>query len=137
MTTVNVKYIANGFTVNWQGSAVIGVPASLYAASVPEVIYWLGRVFDPVNAPPAQRSVAPRAIVNTDPLLGQQANVIDIASGGFLVTQLPSAAGNGVQMIETYAPTMDAVSDLLTQIFTAPALDEQAQPSEDPGVSAR
>jgi hypothetical protein len=127
MTTATVKYIANGYTVNWQGSQAVGVPASLYAAALPEAVYWLGRIFDPVATPPAQSAaaapVAPRSIENEDPLLGQQANVTDIASGGFIVAQMPSMFGGG-RIIETYAPTMDAVSDILTQIFTAPVPPE-------------
>src|SRR4051812_2691758 len=51
-TSATVRYITNGFTVNWQGSQAIGVPASLYAAQLPEAVYWLGRIFDPVAAPP-------------------------------------------------------------------------------------
>jgi len=121
MTTATVKYISNGFTVNWAGSQAVGVPASLFAASIAEAVYWLGRIFDPVAQPAALRSDAvPRVIVSNDPLLGQQANVIDIASGGFLVTQLPNITAGG-QIVETFAPTMDGVADLLTQIFTPPA----------------
>lgn len=123
MSSATVKYIANGYTVASFGSAA--VPATLYAASIPEVIYWLGRLFDPL-APAAMAQSSgnaatptPRVIENDDPLLGQQAQVETIASGGFLVRQLPSM-GAGGQIVETYAVDMDAVSALLTQIFTAP-----------------
>ena len=126
MTTATVRYITNGYTVNWQGSQAIGVPASLYAGSIAEAVYWLGRIFDPVAqpaapAPPAARALGtPRTIDNTDPLLGQQAQVIDIASGGFLVTQQPSALTGGLRMIEVYCVDMDAVHAVLAQIYTPP-----------------
>jgi hypothetical protein len=120
MTTATVRYISNGFTVNWQGSQAIGVPASLYAATIPEAVYWLGRIFDPVAQPPAQsRSAAPQIVENTDPLLGTEAAVTDIASGGFLVRQQSPTLTP--RPIETYCANVDAVSDLLTLIFTPPA----------------
>ena len=119
MTTATVRYISNGYTVNWSGSQAVGVPASLYAASIPETVYWLGRIFDPVAQPPAlQRGVTPQIVENTDPLLGVEAVVSDIASGGFLVRQQsPTAA---FRPVETYCTNIDAVSDQLTQIFTPP-----------------
>ena len=123
MTTATVRYISNGYTVNWQGSAAIGVPASLYAASIPEAVYWLNRIFDPVSQPTAPTPPAarePRIIDNDDPLLGQQGQVIDIASGGFLVTQQASVPGGGLRPIEIYCATMDAVAQVLTVIFTPP-----------------
>jgi hypothetical protein len=125
MTTATARYISNGYIVTWQSAAGGGivVPPSVYAGSVPEVVYWLGRIFDPVANPAARQAakeVAPQIIQpGNDALLGQQAQVTDIASGGFLVTQFPSAAG-AAQMVEVYCPTMDAVADALTQIFTAP-----------------
>jgi len=57
-------------------------------------------------------------ITNDDPMLGQQAEVTAVDSGGFLVVQQPSRVA---QRIETYCVNMDAVSALLTQIFTPPA----------------
>ena len=59
-------------------------------------------------------------ITNTDPLLGHEATVTNVQSGGFVVRQQPAGVGS-VQQVDTYAPTMDAVSDVLTQIFTPPA----------------
>jgi len=123
MTTATVRYIANGFTVNWQGSQAIGVPASLYAATIPECVYWLGRIFDPVAQPPAQqRGPSPQIVENTDPLLGMEAAVTDIASGGFIVRQQGVALTT--RPVETFCPNVDAVSDILTQIFTPPAASE-------------
>jgi hypothetical protein len=122
MTTATVKYITNGYTVQSFGSPA--VPDSLYAATIPEVVYWLGRLFDPL-APArleAAGSVAPRIINNNDPLLGQQAQVETIASGGFLVRQFPNPPIGG-QLVETYAVDLDAVSALLTQIFTPPQVE--------------
>ena len=125
MTTATARYISNGFIVNWQGAGGGGVvvPPSVYAASVPEVVYWLGRIFDPVAAStPLSRSKnpAPSTIVPADdPLLGQQASVEDVASGGFLVRQLPSAAG--AKFVETYCVDMDAVHGQLNLIFAPPA----------------
>jgi hypothetical protein len=149
MTTANVRYISNGYIVDWQGSVTIGVPASLFAGAIPEVVYWLGRIFDPVANPAAMRrqvsaqddvaeriqfytqwqnllrdqpSVAPQIIEPADdPLLGQRASVIDVASGGFLVTQVPNVAiAPGAQFVEVYCANMDAVSDALMQIYTPP-----------------
>lgn len=57
-------------------------------------------------------------ITNDDPLLGQDVQVSTVESGGFLVRQMPGAAGG--KMIDTYCVNMDAVSDLLTQIYTPP-----------------
>lgn len=119
-TQATVRYIQNGFTVNWSGSQAVGVPASLYAASIPEAVYWLGRIFNPVadaSTPPAK--VAPRVIVNDDPLLGQEAYVSDIASGGFLVKQglFPDAG----RPVEIYCVDMDAVHGVLNLIFAPPA----------------
>jgi hypothetical protein len=120
MTTATVRYIANGYTVNWQGSQSVGVPASLYASSIPEAVYWLGRIFDPVSqSPPLPRGgAAPQIVENNDPLLGVEAVVLDIASGGFLVRQ--QSPTMTPRPVETYCPNVDAVSDLLTQIFTPP-----------------
>lgn len=60
-------------------------------------------------------------IENDDPLLGQEAQVTQVESGGFMVRQMPAPnVPGGTKMVDTYAPTMDAVSDLLTQIFTPP-----------------
>jgi hypothetical protein len=59
---------------------------------------------------------------NTDPLLGQEAQVIPVESGGFLVRQYPAPnVPGGTKMIDTYCATMDAVSDVLALIFTPPA----------------
>jgi hypothetical protein len=65
------------------------------------------------------------SITNVDPLLAQEAQIVRVESGGFLVRQVASA-GNGptptpTKSIETYASNMDAVSGLLTTIFTPPA----------------
>ena len=127
MTTATVRYITNGFTVNWQGSQAIGVPASLYAAEIPEAVYWLGRIFDPVadtSPPPASRAVSPRVIENTDPLLGMEAMVTDIASGGFLVRQQGTSLTT--RPIETYCVDMDAVHGQLNLIFSPPAEEASA-----------
>jgi hypothetical protein len=125
MTQATVRYITNGYIVNWSGGSggSIVVPPSVYAGSVPEVVYWLGRIFDPVANPgPMQRSAPEPQIIQPadDPLLGQQAQIIDIASGGFLVTQFPNL-GTGARAIEIFCTNMDAVSDTLTQIYTPPA----------------
>ena len=161
MTTATVRYITNGSTVNWQGSQAIGVPASLYAAQLPEAVYWLSRIFDPVAQPtapaPAQEGVtqaqqdvekranffsqwkeklskpevSQRVVENEDPLLGQQAQVIDIASGGFLVSQFPnvSPTAAGMRIIETYCVDMDAVHGQLNIIFAPPAPAPSPEPT--------
>jgi hypothetical protein len=135
MTTATVRYITNGFTVNWSGSQAIGVPASLYAASIPEAVYWLGRIFDPVGepppAPPRGRAPSPRIIENADPLLGTEAAVGDIASGGFLVRQQAGAAMSVVP-IETYCVDMDAVHGQLNLIFAPPAPTPAPTPEPTP-----
>lgn len=56
-------------------------------------------------------------ITNNDPMLGQQAEVTAVASGGFLVVQQSSPVA---QRIETYCVNMDAVSDLLNEIYGPP-----------------
>jgi len=120
MTQATVRYITNGYTVNWSGSQAVGLPASLYAASIPEAVYWLGRIFDPVSqSPPARREAEAQIVENNDPLLGMEAYVLDIASGGFLVRQQGPTLTP--RPIETYCANIDAVSAMLTQIFTPPA----------------
>lgn len=119
MTVANVRYITNGYIV---GANVPTAPAlqSVYAATIPEVVYWIGRIFDPIVAAAPLPGGTPTIIVPPDdPLLGQRASVEEIASGGFLVTQVPSPVSGG-QFVELYCVSMDAVSDALTQIFTPP-----------------
>lgn len=57
-------------------------------------------------------------ITNVDPLLGHEAQVIPVESGGFLVRQMSSGVNSPSQPVDTYAVDMDAVSAILTQIFT-------------------
>jgi len=61
-------------------------------------------------------------ITNNDPLLGQEVQVVVVESGGFMVRQMPGGlnATTPTKMIDTYCVSMDAVSDLLGQIFAAP-----------------
>jgi hypothetical protein len=61
-------------------------------------------------------------ISNSDPLLNQEVQVYTVESGGFLVRQMPGGFNGGApaQMIDTYCVNMDAVADLLTQIYTPP-----------------
>jgi len=60
-------------------------------------------------------------ITNDDPLLGQEAQVITVESGGFIVRQLPAPnVPGGTKMIDTYCADMDAVSAVLTAIYTPP-----------------
>ena len=59
-------------------------------------------------------------IANTDPMLHHEATVTNVQSGGFVVRQQPGGAGTPVQQVDTYAVNIDAVSDLLTTIFTPP-----------------
>lgn len=127
MTTVNVKYISNGYIVRAFGSAQ--QLDSVYAATIPEVVYWINRMFDPITgaAPPFARNAtaAPRIIENTDVLLNQEAQVEKVASGGFLVRQQPSPGG--ARMLEVYCVDMDAVSAALTEIYTAPVSATQEE----------
>lgn len=125
MTTATVRYIANGYIVTSLGQTM--VPATLYAGTIPEVVYWLGKLFEPYAAAAAATlaTVQPRSVENNDPLLGQEAQVTNVESGGFLVRQQPNFA-TGAKSIETYCVNMDAVSDQLTQIFTAPVVPPAA-----------
>lgn len=122
MTTAAIRYITNGYIVQGHGGAG-AAPESVYALTIPEVVYWLGRIFDPIvyAAPPARERVPAPQIINPplDPLLGQTANVVTIATGGFLVQQ--NASMSGAKFVEVYCVDMDAVSTALTQIFTPPA----------------
>lgn len=126
MTTSNVRYITNGYIVTASGLGVAALE-SIYAATIPEVVYWLGRIFDPINSATQSLSKAgppnatPMIITPADdPLLGQSAKVDTIASGGFLVTQFAGPVPSA-KHLEVYCPNMDAVSDALTAIFTPPA----------------
>jgi hypothetical protein len=58
-------------------------------------------------------------ISNADPLLNLEVQVIPVASGGFMVRQLPGGIPAG-QLIDTFCANMDAVADLLTLIYTPP-----------------
>lgn len=126
MTQATVRYIANGYVVQSAGGPAF--PALLYAASIPEVVYWLGKVFDPLgtNAMVAQSAAAPKAaaaprvVAADDPLLNQEAVVQDLENGGFLVRQQPSAVAP--KMVDTWCASMDEVANVLTAIFTAPPL---------------
>jgi hypothetical protein len=131
MSQATVKYISNGYTVVSLGNAV--VPDSLYAATIPEVVYWLGRLLDPLapagaEAAPARSCIkmpAPAIIDGADdPLQNQQAQVATIKSGGFVVTQLPNM--NGAELLDVYCVDMDAVSAALTAIYTPPAQEPGA-----------
>jgi hypothetical protein len=127
MINAQVKKISNGFiTTQTSPPPAQGGIDTVYAATIPEVVYWLGRIFDPVNGAPALASSsapAPQIIAPpSDPTVGQQASVNTIASGGFVVTQFPSV-GSGAQMVEVYCVNMDAVSAALTEIFTAPVVE--------------
>jgi hypothetical protein len=125
MTTATVKYISNGYIVTG-GEFPPSVPQPLYAATIPEVVYWLGRIFDPiVLQEPLTFSKAPEphliAPIN-DPLLNQLATVGKVASGGYLVTQIPSIIGGaGQPIIDVYCVNLDAVAQVLTVIYTPPA----------------
>lgn len=44
-TNATVRKLANGYLITSQGSNAI--PATVYAATLPEVTYWLGRIFAP------------------------------------------------------------------------------------------
>ena len=129
MSQATVKYISTGYTVQSSGNAV--VPESLYAATIPEVVYWLNRLFNPLapagaQAAPARSCIkapAPAIIDGADdPLQNQQSEVATIASGGFVVRQLPNV--NGAQLIDVYCVNMDAVSAALTAIYTPPVAEE-------------
>lgn len=121
MITANVRYIANGYIVNSQGQNL--VPAQLYAGTIPEVVFWLGKVFEPYApaAAAARNTVQPAVVENTDPLLNQEAVVSSVESGGFLVRQNPNfSMPDSNKIIDTYCVSLDAVSDQLTLIFTPP-----------------
>jgi len=47
-TIANVRYVANGYIITSQGTGT--VPATLYAATIPEVVFWLAKVFEPYTA---------------------------------------------------------------------------------------
>ena len=46
--TASVRYVANGYIITSSGNGT--VPATLYAATIPEVIFWLGKIFEPFTA---------------------------------------------------------------------------------------
>ena len=57
-TTASVRYVANGYVITSQGMNV-SVPATLYAATVPEVVFWLGKIFEPYGVAAALASSSP------------------------------------------------------------------------------
>ena len=46
--TAVVRYVANGYIITSSGNGT--VPATLYAATIPEVVFWLGKIFEPYSA---------------------------------------------------------------------------------------
>jgi hypothetical protein len=127
MINAQVKHISNGFIVTQTSPPPAqGGIDTVYAGTVPEVVYWLGRIFDPVNGAPAAASASaptPQIIdPSTDPTVGQFASVSTVASGGFVVTQV-AFPGSGAQQVELYCANMDAVSAALTEIFTPPVVE--------------
>jgi len=40
-----VRYVANGYVITSTGNGTI--PATLYAATIPEVVFWLAKIFEP------------------------------------------------------------------------------------------
>ena len=47
MNTAQVRYVANGYIITSTGGRV---PATLFAASIPEVVFWLNKIFSPYSA---------------------------------------------------------------------------------------
>jgi hypothetical protein len=43
--TATVRYVANGYIITSFGQNTI--PTTLYAATIPEVVFWLGKLFEP------------------------------------------------------------------------------------------
>jgi hypothetical protein len=44
-TIATVRHVANGYIITSQGGQA--VPATLFAATIPEVVFWLGKIFAP------------------------------------------------------------------------------------------
>jgi hypothetical protein len=118
--SATVTYIANGFSI--AGMGMPGGPSSYYAATIPEVIYWLAVTFEPAPAALAARMPgevsAPRTINPTDPLIGQEAVVWPMVSGGYMVRQQPRAS---TPMVDQWCASMDDVHGVLNLIFAPPA----------------
>jgi hypothetical protein len=96
-----VKYICNGFMVQMSG-ATPGDPTFVlkYAQTVAEAVYWLAEFFEPPplgDAPVLPTSGAPtdRTLKSTDTLMNQEATIVPVDGGGYLVRQplLPAAPG--------------------------------------------
>lgn len=58
-------------------------------------------------------------ITNNDPLLGREATVVAIQSGGFMVRQ-QAGGSTPAQEVETFCANMDAVANLLALIYAPP-----------------
>lgn len=57
-TSASVRYVANGYIITSQGGN--SIPATLYAATIPEVVYWLAKIFEPYTAAATQAASANR-----------------------------------------------------------------------------
>lgn len=44
--TVTVRYVANGYIIVSQGQPA-GIAAEIYAATLPEVVFWIDQIFSP------------------------------------------------------------------------------------------
>jgi hypothetical protein len=130
-----VRYIANGFTISAAGGGVVmpSGPADHYAATIPEVIYWLAIAFEPAPASLAARipsaTSEPRALDPTDPLIGQEAAVWPLVSGGYIVRQMPHLTN---PLVDQWCVSLDDVHGVLNLIFSTPPAPLASSPASPP-----
>jgi hypothetical protein len=132
MNQVTVKYIVNGYTVT--GAVPETGVESHYAMTLEEVVYWVDQMLR-ATAPQTRKKKSSKAeappeatlrLAAEDPLSNQEAIVMTMTTGGFLVRQMANNAILGRQSsYEAQCDSMDDVHNVLAQVYTAPPPPEQ------------
>lgn len=140
MKQVTVKYIVNGFTII--GAVPETGVESHYAATLEEAVFWVDQMLAAAS-PAAQAKkkksakveAAPESEIQDrpalrlaaeDPLSNQEAIVMTMTTGGFLVRQM---ANNAIisrrESYDAQCYSMDDVHDVLVMVYTAPPPPDQ------------
>jgi hypothetical protein len=142
MNQVTVKYIDNGYTV--VGAVPETGVESHYAATLEEAVFWVDQMLAAPaaeSAPQAKKKKSSKAeaapesesqwepelrLASEDPLANQEAIVMTMTTGGFLVRQMAnSAIPTRRESYEAQCYSMDDVANVLAQVYTAPPPPEQ------------
>jgi hypothetical protein len=132
MNQVTVKYIVNGYTVI--GAVPETGVESHYAATLEEAVFWVDQMLAETAQPREKKSSKTKArpvpqsqeeatpqLAAEDPLSNQEAIVMTMTTGGYLVRQMSNnAISSRLSSYEAQCYSMDDVHDVLVQVYTAP-----------------